>query len=351
MQRSALRAILLAILCLSVLALAAATLDSTQSGGSGLGSGGGSGGGDGPGDGGSEPTPQPNTPSQPQLANESSPDDPIELCAPIVKEPPVIIAVVLAAVVTFLGLLYWYNEFVAIAGTVMVFGPIGLIMLVFARCERQEPEPNLEPGNVSANSSSGGGGVGGGDAGVVDPSLPVVALAVIGILVVLGAVAYYLTGDDTLGGASDAEEADEEEEADVVDATDVAEVGRLAGEAADRIEASGDFENEVFRAWREMTRPLSVPKPQSSTPAEFADAAVAAGMNDGDVERLTELFDEVRYGGREATPEREREAVSLLRSVEDEYADVESAGGLPADGADGGDGDAPAGDDGEVTDE
>ncbi len=331
MDRSALRTILIAVLCLSVLALAAATLDTTQTGGSDFGSGGGSGGGDGPGDGGSRPTPSPETPDpQPTAAQE--PEQPPELCAPIVKEPPVIIAVVLAAVITFLLLLKYYNEFVAIAGTLMVFGPIGLIMLVLARCERPEPDPELDPGNLSSGNSSGGsGGVGGDGSGLTEPTLPILLLAIVAVLIVLGAVAYYLTGDDTIGDAGDDpdEDADDEEDGAAVDAADVAKVGRMAGEAADRLEASGDFENEVYRAWREMTRPLNVPRPQSSTPREFAEAAVGAGMNGDDVDRLTELFDEVRYGGREATPEREREAVSLLRSIEAAYADVDSAADLP----------------------
>jgi hypothetical protein len=331
-QRSALRTVLLAVLCLSVLALAAATLDTTQSGGSGFdASGSGSDGGDG-GDGGPTPV-EPQTPRETQTTEEQSEEKPFELCAPIVKEPPVIIAVVVAAILLFLVLLYRYNEFVALSGVLLVFGPVTLVMLVLADCELEtpeEPEINVTGGNGTATPSGGGGGGGlGGSSSSFDPSLPVIGLIVVGVLVALVAVAYYLTGDDTAGGDGSAEDEDPDEAEPDLDAADIAEVGRLAGEAADRIESTADLENEVYRAWQEMTRPLNVDHPRSSTPAEFAAAATAAGMNRGDVDRLTELFDEVRYGGREATAEREREAVSLLRSIEDQYAAVEEAADLP----------------------
>jgi hypothetical protein len=338
-QRSALRTLLLAVLCLSVLALAAATLDTTQTDGSGFGTGGD--GGD-RGDGGG-PTPQPQQPRDPRTTGEPSENERYELCAPWVKEPPVIIGVVVAAILTFLALLRWYDEFVAVAGTLIVFGPITLLMLVAAECGLETPDPNPSSNVTGGNGTSGGGSAGGSGSGVPDPSLPLIAIVAIGVLIALVAVAYYLTGDDTAGtGGEESEDAEAEDDS-AIDATDVAEVGRLAGEAADRIESAGDFENQVYRAWQEMTRPLNVDRPRSSSPGEFARAAAAAGMDRGSVDRLTELFDEVRYGGFEAPPEREREAVSLLRSIEEQYADVETLAG-PADAAD--DGDDPEGSDG-----
>ncbi|MFT4891934.1 MAG: hypothetical protein ACI9YT_002871, partial [Halobacteriales archaeon] len=61
--------------------------------------------------------------------------------------------------------------------------------------------------------------------------------------------------------------------------------------------------------------------PQSSTPGEFATEAIDAGMAPEDVNRLTELFEAVRYGGREPTEKRERTAIETLRRIEDQYAD------------------------------
>jgi hypothetical protein len=228
---------------------------------------------------------------------------------------------------------------------------------VLAQCDLQEPdsESNVSLGNGTGNGS--GAPAGGGESAVPEPSLPIVALAALAAVVALVVIAYYLTGDDAAAEEEESPESEAEEEP-AVDAEDVAEVGRLAGEAADRIEDAGDFENQVFRAWREMTRPLNVDHPRSSTPAEFAAAARAAGMSGDHVDRLTELFDEVRYGGREATPEREEEAVSLLRSIEEQYADVETPGDLPGvdgdgDGgsdADGADGDGASGSDADGAD-
>jgi len=101
---------------------------------------------------------------------------------------------------------------------------------------------------------------------------------------------------------------------------DAAAVGRAAGRAADRIEDSEGVGNGVYRAWVEMTRHLDVEHPESSTPSEFAAAAAEAGLDGDDVEELTWLFEEVRYGGREATADRESRAVEALRRIESAYA-------------------------------
>ncbi|GAA0244711.1 hypothetical protein GCM10009000_070570 [Halobacterium noricense] len=102
---------------------------------------------------------------------------------------------------------------------------------------------------------------------------------------------------------------------------DVAAVGRAAGDAADRIESDASVENEVYRAWREMTTHLDVSDPKSSTPGEFAAAAVEAGIAREDVTELTNIFEEVRYGGEDATGEREGRAVAALRRIERTYAE------------------------------
>lgn len=99
-----------------------------------------------------------------------------------------------------------------------------------------------------------------------------------------------------------------------------ADIGAAAGRAADRLEAEEGLENEVYRAWVEMVELLEVGDPQSATPRGFAREATRAGVEPDDVADLTELFEEVRYGDRPPTEEREREAVELLRRIEDRYA-------------------------------
>jgi len=105
---------------------------------------------------------------------------------------------------------------------------------------------------------------------------------------------------------------------------DAAALGEIAGRAADRIESDtpGDSENEVYRAWREMTARLDTETPETTTPREFQQAAVDAGMAPDDVRELTGLFEQVRYGGEAATADREERAVQVLRRIESTYGEA-----------------------------
>jgi hypothetical protein len=170
--------------------------------------------------------------------------------------------------------------------------------------------------NVSVAPGGGAGGFGGGAGSAVPVPTALLALLLAAALSVSVILLFVSTADES---APEFEEGDPEE-----DQPDVAAVARTAGEAADRIEADADTDNEVYRAWVEMTRHLAVEHPQSSTPAEFAAAAVDAGMARGDVEELTDLFEAVRYGGEPATRERESRAVAALRRIEATYADADS---------------------------
>jgi hypothetical protein len=169
------------------------------------------------------------------------------------------------------------------------------------------------------NNASGGGDVGGKAGGQAAEQLlsPTVLVGLLVVVAVLFAVlAYRASGDD------DADD-DPQPVAEVADPEDrdaLAAVGTAAGEAADRIEDASDVDNEVYRAWRDMTDHVDVPDPETSTPREFATAARDAGMDGAHVEALTDVFREVRYGGAEATADREERAVDALRAIEDRYA-------------------------------
>lgn len=122
-------------------------------------------------------------------------------------------------------------------------------------------------------------------------------------------------------------------------------IAEAAGEAADELAGPTDSENGVYRAWVRMTEVLDVDHPETSTPREFADAALAAGLNPDDVAELTELFETVRYGPTDVTDEHERRAREALRRIEREHSvdetertghTDEQANGSPRD--DGGDG-------------
>lgn len=103
------------------------------------------------------------------------------------------------------------------------------------------------------------------------------------------------------------------------------ELARIAGTTADRLApgpaGDGELENEVYRAWREMTDALDVDSPETATPGEFAAAAIEAGLDPRDVNDLTALFETVRYGDRPATTDRERRAIETLRRIERQYGE------------------------------
>jgi hypothetical protein len=194
----------------------------------------------------------------------------------------------------------------------------------------REGEPSLP---------AGGGGATDAVARSVDP--PTALLAMVGLLL-LGAVAVIVraSGDQRrpLPAESTPDDASPATPAAVADA---------AGRAADRLAGDVDPENAVYRAWREMTADLPVDH-ATGTPAAFADAAVAAGLDREDVAELTRLFEEVRYGGVPASAERVERAEAALRRIERTYADepgpvgeepAPTDGRTPADGTvDGDDG-------------
>lgn len=207
-------------------------------------------------------------------------------------------AVLLAAVAIVLGATVWF-----------------LSQHVTVPVPEPTPEPPAGQGGYFSNDSRGGQ-----VDGVETPESPTVGLVLV-VLAIVGLVLAIATSGRRPAVVDHITEADE----------DTAAIGRAAGRAADRLGDDGEdegaeggdgdgFENEVYRAWLEMTAGLDVDRPASSTPGEFADAAIEAGMRPDDVRELTALFEAVRYGGRGATAERERRARGLFRLIEARYA-------------------------------
>lgn len=175
----------------------------------------------------------------------------------------------------------------------------------------------LSQGDLPATRAGSGGlsGGGSGNAGDVEtaPSPPILLLLV--GLALAGVALAFLRG-----------RTDDDGEVRTVTGTSsesAAAVGRTAGRAADRLEGEADADNEIYRAWREMTEWLDVPHPEASTPGEFADAAVEAGLGREDVRELTRLFEDVRYGDVPPSDEHERRALAVFRRIEDRYAEGE----------------------------
>jgi hypothetical protein len=207
----------------------------------------------------------------------------------------------------------------AVATAMVAAIPILLfLVLVAASCVSRNEDTAEDLGLFGGQASGGGTGVGGVVANLTVPqvaaSLLLVALVGAGVLAVVV---------DRREGEDDDEDdwRVPEREPDREVEYDLDRVGKAAGAAADRLDADADPSNEVYRAWREMTRHLRVERPASSTPAEFTAAATDAGMDPADVAELTDLFEAVRYGGEAPTEERVRRAREALRRIERTYAE------------------------------
>jgi hypothetical protein len=309
-NRDAARTIALALLAVLALGVAAATIDTAVTGGSG-----GVGGGVGPATG-----------IGPSDESGVGVDDTEggtgtfgSLCLPALTEPAAI-AGILAVFFGLLALVYYDTRSlfpVAVFG--ITFGIPGYVFWsLLTSCRGVEfTGTGLGASNGTFSLPQGGGGLPGAGEGPVAP--PTAIFGFVLLLALLGAVAllFVSTGDDEVAERDAVDEDD--------DPVDVSELGRAAGAAADRIEDDADVENEVYRAWAEMTALLDIPNPRSSTPGEFASAAVEAGMARGDVDELTRLFEEVRYGGESATEDRETRAVTALRRIESTYGEGEES--------------------------
>jgi len=101
--------------------------------------------------------------------------------------------------------------------------------------------------------------------------------------------------------------------------SDRSQLASAAGDAADELELAGTDANAVYDAWARMASALAVDRPATSTPAEFAGAALDAGLDADDVSELTALFEEVRYGTAPPTAERAARAREALRRIEREH--------------------------------
>ena len=101
------------------------------------------------------------------------------------------------------------------------------------------------------------------------------------------------------------------------------ELAGLAGAAAAQLRRGRGLRDTVLRCYREMSELLSereqVPFGEAMTPREFEQQLRRAGVQDEHVDRLSRLFELVRYGGRAPTEQEEREAISCLEAIEQAY--------------------------------
>lgn len=205
---------------------------------------------------------------------------------------------------------------VLLASVVVLLALIGIGQLLDPAGTSGEPagQPAATDTPDRASTPTPSAAESGGEPG---PLSTTTVLVLLGVLLVAGAavVTRFSRGvpDDP------AEEPDE----------DPAAVAAAAGRAADELEQT-TLSNAVFRAWQEMTDALDVENPGTTTPAEFEEIAVDAGLAREDVATLTDLFRDVRYGDAPATEDREERARTALRRIEATYAeegDAEQLGG------------------------
>ncbi len=92
-----------------------------------------------------------------------------------------------------------------------------------------------------------------------------------------------------------------------------------AQEALVALEAGADVKDTVMRCYFEMSRVLDeqrgIRRAGAMTPREFEQQLKALGLPGTQVERLTRLFEEVRYGARVADEQEERQAIACLTAI------------------------------------
>lgn len=101
------------------------------------------------------------------------------------------------------------------------------------------------------------------------------------------------------------------------------QLGELASDAVARIRAGDDPRQVVLHCYKEMSDIISyaekIPNFSHFTPREFAQSLRSRGMSDDHVDRLTGIFEQVRYGGRQGRGFAD-EALLSLEAIERTYA-------------------------------
>lgn len=299
-MKDATRAALVAGLAVLAVALAAATLNSTVTPES-SGPIGAEGSGDG-GNGGLAPPPQ----------SEATPGETVDV--PFLSEFLTILAGIALVMVIAYVIRYRRESLRLVLASIALVVALLVVLQVLSLSTGLPDQPPMENGTPTPFGGGAGGGTGGSD--TTHPTPPSLILLLVLGLALLGAVVVFF------GTASDDTDDSARESAD--ESATVTAVGRAAGRAADRLEEESDVDNEVYRAWRELTALLDVDDPETSTPGEFARAAVEAGLGREDVEELTRLFEDVRYGDTQPTDDHERRAITVFRRIEDRYGGDES---------------------------
>jgi hypothetical protein len=97
------------------------------------------------------------------------------------------------------------------------------------------------------------------------------------------------------------------------------QLAQQAEEAIEAIQAGADLRNTVMRCYYEMSRVLhqqrGIKRHQAMTPREFVAFLEEAGLPTEAVWRLTELFEQVRYGAKAPGQGEEAQALACLETI------------------------------------
>lgn len=160
---------------------------------------------------------------------------------------------------------------------------------------------------------------GGGETSASTPTTPP-PTAILAVLLVLGVGSALVLGVRSwVRSRSESESGADGDEAkdgagDTADAP--GETSRSGDQAPEGIESNATPTDAVMAAWHEMATLVTDGKPRTTTPRQVTAQAIAAGLDPDDVEVLTRLFEDVRYGDVELTEEQKHRALRALDRIE-----------------------------------
>ena len=101
--------------------------------------------------------------------------------------------------------------------------------------------------------------------------------------------------------------------------SDLDALGAIAQSSLDELASGRDWSDVIIRSYARMSDAVSarrgLQRPRAATPREFAERLEQAGLPVHAVERLTRLFESVRYGARASSQSDVNEAVACLNSI------------------------------------
>jgi hypothetical protein len=102
------------------------------------------------------------------------------------------------------------------------------------------------------------------------------------------------------------------------------QIGIQARQAVQAIRSGRDLQDTVMNCYRQMIQILAeqrnLYRAKEMTPREFEQHLADSGLTDDHIQRLTRLFESVRYGSGNPSKAEEREAMACLEAIAQEYA-------------------------------